>query len=101
MTLLLCLALTLTAAAQTQIPPAGTDTLKHLEFMETPITGSLNSFVNKMIKKGLTFSKVTEDGVAIFKGDFGGYKDCEIYVYSVNMGKRVTSVAVSLPFRDT
>ena len=78
-----------------------TDTLKHLEFMETPITGTLNSFVNKMIKKGLTFSKVTEEGVAIFKGDFGGYKDCEIYVYSVNMGKRVTSVAVSLPFRDT
>ena len=101
MTLLLCLALTLTAAAQTQIPPAGTDTLKHLEFMETPITGTLNSFVNKMIKKGLTFSKVTEEGVAIFKGDFGGYKDCEIYVYSVNMGKRGTSVAVSLPFRDT
>ena len=51
MTLLLCLALTLTAAAQTQIPPVGTDTLKHLEFMETPITGTLNSFVNKMIKK--------------------------------------------------
>lgn len=72
MTLLLCLALTLTAAAQTQIPPAGTDTLKHLEFMETPITGTLNSFVNKMIKKaspslrlqkrGLPFSKaISED----------------------------------------
>lgn len=74
---------------------------KHLEFMGEPICGTLNNFVNKMVKKGFTFSEITQDGTAILKGEYEGYKNCDIYIYSVQNGKKVNNVAVSFPYQDT
>ena len=54
-----------------------------------------------MVKKGFTFSEITQDGTAILKGEYEGYKNCDIYIYSVQNGKKVNNVAVSFPYQDT
>ena len=86
-----------TASAQDN----GNTEIRHLEFMGEQICGTLNDFVNRMVKKGFTFSEITQDGTAILKGEYEGYKDCDIYVYSINRGKTVNNVAVSFPYQDT
>lgn len=57
------------------------DTSKHLAFKGVPIDGTLNDFVAKLKKSGLTYIS-TSDGIAQFKGEFSGYKDCTIYALS-------------------
>ena len=55
---------------------------KHLEFMGIPITGSITSFQSKLIAKGCSVSKDTNQypiGIRAFKGIFAG-KDCDIIV---------------------
>lgn len=74
---------------------------KHLEFMDTYISGKLNTFLREMIKKSFTLEKINEDGTAIMKGDFGGYKDCDLYIYTTGPKHTVYSVVVSLPYRET
>lgn len=56
---------------------------KHLEFMGIPITGSITSFQSKLIAKGCSVSKDTNQypiGIRAFKGIFAG-KDCDILVW--------------------
>jgi hypothetical protein len=57
------------------------DTSKHLAFKGIPIDGTLNDFVAKLKKTGLTYVSA-KDGIAQFKGEFSGYNDCTIYVLS-------------------
>lgn len=72
------------------------DKMEHLEFMGIPIDGSLASFVEKLENKGL--KKETDLGTAfLMEGDFAGYSDCSVYIYSSNQGDYVYMVAVSIP----
>src|SRR5690348_3457695 len=71
----------LTIIALTSIAQTKADTSKHFTFKGVPIDGTLNDFVTKLKKSGLTYIS-TKDGIAQFKGEFSGYKDCTIYAVS-------------------
>lgn len=46
---------------------------EHMTFKGIPIDGALNEFVAKMKQAGFTYI-VTQDGIAVFQGDFAGRK---------------------------
>ena len=69
---------------------------KHLTFKGIPITGTLESFAQKMEAKGL--KKIYSDKTRVyFKGEFAGYSDCEIYVVKIPNRNIVYKVVVCLP----
>ena len=68
----------------------------HLTFKGIPITGTLESFAQELGAKG--FKKTYSDkNVVVFKGEFAGYSDCEIYVYKAPNRNIVYKVVVFFP----
>lgn len=67
----------------------------HLEFMGSPIDGSISSFVEKLEQKCFTKEKV-EDNVVTMSGKFVG-KNCELYVMCTPVSKIATKVSLYLP----
>lgn len=65
----------------------------HLKFKGVPIDGSLTEFVSKMKTAGFTHIG-TKDGIAILEGDFAGYKNCNVGVYTVKPLNIVSMIAV-------
>ena len=72
----------------------------HMTFKGVPIDGKLKEYVEKMKAKGFT-SLGIEDGFALLKGDFAGYKDCTIGVSTLKEADLVSRIAVIFPNRDT
>lgn len=71
---------------------------EHMTFMGIPMNGPVNSFVQKLQKKGMThFDK--REGTIGLKGRFATYNDCTIIVYE-NKGN-VSSVAVMFPEQNS
>jgi len=71
----------------------------HLTFKGVAIDGDLNSFVQKLQNKGLALQ--SRDGKrAYLKGDFAGYKDCTIYVYTLIGFDLVNNITVRFPVRE-
>lgn len=75
-------------------------TSNHLAFKGVPIDGTLKQFVARMKKAGFT-NVDTEDGAAILHGDFAGYKDCEVYVSTIDGNDLVSNIVVVFPDQDT
>ena len=75
-------------------------TSDHLTFKGVPIDGTLDEYVSKMKKSGFSHL-ATEDGIAILKGDFAGYKDCTVGVYTLKQQDLVHKIAVIFPDKDT
>lgn len=75
-------------------------TSEHLNFKGVPIDGTLNEYVMKMKLNGFTHSG-TDDGTAILKGDFAGYKDCYIGVSTLKQKDLVYKIVVIFPERET
>lgn len=73
---------------------------QHLTFKGVPITGTLKEFTNAMVQKGF-HHEVTQDGVAVFSGDFAGYKDCSIGVLTLHNQDMVNQVTVFFSDHDT
>ena len=71
----------------------------HLTFKGVPIDGSLNEYVNKMKTAGFTHV-ITEDGIALMKGDFAGYKNCTIGVQTLKPRNLVHEITVIFPQQD-
>jgi len=72
----------------------------HLTFKGIPITGTLESFAQKMEAKGL--KKIYSDKTRVyFKGEFAGYSDCEIYVYKAPKRNIVYQVVVFFPEKSS
>ena len=69
---------------------------QHLTFKNVPIDGTLNVFVANMKAQGF-IAKVDRGGKATLYGDFAGYKDCEIYVYTLQNKDLVSTIAVLFP----
>lgn len=75
-------------------------TSNHLAFKGVPIDGTLNQYVARMKKVG--FKHVdTENGAALLRGDFAGYKDCEVYVSTLAGNDIVSYITVDFPKEDT
>ena len=72
----------------------------HLKFKGVPIDGSLTEFVSKMKTTGFTHIG-TDHGIASLKGDFAGYKNCIVGVYTVKPLNVVSMVAVGFNTRDS
>ena len=68
----------------------------HLTFKGIPITGTLESFAQKMEAKGLK-KTYSDKNVVVFKDEFAGYSDCEIYVYKAPNRNIVYKVVVFFP----
>lgn len=69
---------------------------KHLIFKGVPIDGTLDNYVSKMKKNGFTHLG-TEDGTAVLKGEFAGYKDCTVGVSTLKQKDLVHKIAVIFP----
>ena len=68
----------------------------HLTFKGIPITGTLESFAQKMEAKG--FRKINSDKPSVLlEGEFAGYSECRIFVYKNPNRNIVYQVAVNFP----
>lgn len=72
---------------------------EHLTFKGVPIDGSLKQYVSKMKSAGFSYIG-TEDGTAVLKGDFAGFKGCLIGVSTLKNSDTVNTVGVIFPKKD-
>ena len=79
---------------------AAIDRNTHLKFKGVPIDGTLKEFVSRMKRKGFK-SIGTENGMAILKGDFAAYKECTIYVSTLDNKDLVSRISVVFPNQKT
>lgn len=73
---------------------------EHLTFKGVPIDGSLTEFVAKMKTAGFDHLG-TQDGMAMLQGDFAGYKNCMVGVYTIKPINVVSMIGVLFNARDT
>ncbi|MGN0231175.1 MAG: hypothetical protein ACI4A8_03060 [Muribaculaceae bacterium] len=71
----------------------------HLKFKGVPIDGSLKTFVDRMKNAGFQYSS-TNYGIACLEGDFAGFKNCQLYVSTVNGLDVVSHITVLFPTRE-
>ena len=89
-----------TESATNSIDDAAMDSSDHLKFKGVPIDGTLKEFVSRMERKG--FKWLGEDnGVAVLKGDFAAYKECTIYVSTLDNKDLVSQISVVFPREDS
>lgn len=72
----------------------------HLKFKGIPMEGSLQSFVDKLKAKGVTYLS-TKDGVASLKGEFAATNNCQIFVSKMPDADKVNKVIVLFPEQET
>ena len=73
---------------------------KHLTFKGIPITGTLESFAQKMEAKG--FKKIDSDKTCVvLEGEFAGYSGCRIFVHKVPNRDIVHKVVVVFPEKSS
>ncbi len=72
----------------------------HLTFKGIPITGTVESFAQKLVSKG--FKKIDSDKTnVVFEGEFAGYSGCRICVCKNSNRNIVYQVAVDFPTEDS
>ena len=72
----------------------------HLTFKGIPITGTVENFARELGAKG--FEKILSNKLGVvFKGEFAGYSDCEIYVYKIPNRNIVHKVVVCFPEKSS
>ncbi len=76
------------------------DSSRHLTFKGVPLDGTLDQYVSKMKQNGFKLLS-TEDGVAMLRGDFAGYKDCYVGVSTLKQKDLVYKIGVLFPEKDT
>jgi len=79
---------------------AQTQSSDHLTFKGVPIDGTLSEYVSKMKQNGFTLVG-TENGIAMLRGDFAGFKDCIVGVATLKQKDLVSKITVIFPERDT
>lgn len=68
----------------------------HLKFKGVPIDGTLENFVNRMRRKGFKKEEM-EDGTAVLSGDFADFKECTVYVETLENKDLVSRIGVAFP----
>ena len=69
---------------------------KHLTFEDIPITGTVESFAQKLVAKGFR-TKFSDGNSVYFEGEFAGYSGCKICVVRIPNRNIVYQVAVAFP----
>lgn len=72
----------------------------HLKFKGVPIDGTLKEFVSRMKRNGFK-SLGSEDGVEVLQGDFAAYKECIVYVSTLDNKDLVSRISVVFPKQET
>lgn len=68
----------------------------HLKFKGVPIDGKLDEFKSRMERKG--FKHIgTQDNAEILQGDFADFKECTIYVTTLDNKDLVSKISVVFP----
>ena len=67
-----------------------------MSFKGVPIDGTLNEYVAKMKQSGFQYLG-SEDGTAMLKGDFAGYKNCHVGVTTLNKMDLVHKILRDFP----
>ncbi|MBM3454464.1 MAG: hypothetical protein FJX80_04870 [Bacteroidetes bacterium] len=75
-------------------------TSEHMSFKGVPIDGTLNEYVAKMKQNGFQYLG-TENGTAMLKGDFAGYKNCHVGVTTLNKMDLVHKIGLIFPKQET
>ena len=73
---------------------------QHLSFKGIPIDGTLQECTNAMVNAGFHHQGM-QDGISMFSGDFAGYRDCSIAVFTLKNYNLVNQIAVMFPVKDT
>ena len=76
------------------------NTNEHFKFMGIPINGTLESFTQKLVAKGMKRQQGW-DNTGVFSGTFAGERDCEVYVNMIPSRNIVYRIVVCLPSKDT
>ena len=84
----------------TAVAQDNSNSSNHLIFKGVPIDGTLDDYVSKMKQNGFTYLG-TEDGTALLKGEFAGYKDCTVGVSTLKQKDLVHKIAVIFPEHKT
>ena len=71
----------------------------HLKFKGVPIDGTLETFVKGMINVGFKLNSM-ENREANLSGDFAGFKDCEVYVFTLHNKNLVSRILVEFQNQD-
>ena len=90
-TLIICTIISSALLAQTE----------HLKFKGVPIDGTLEKFSDALIAIGFELNEDSEEDEMFLIGDFAGYKDCRVYVSTLDNINLVNHVSVSFPERDS
>lgn len=69
---------------------------EHMTFKGVPIDGTLEDFCNHIAKRGFTITGMKPD-IGFARGDFGGHRDCTVYINTSPGTGLVTSVGVIVP----
>lgn len=72
---------------------------EHMTFKGVEIDGTMEEFVAKLKEKGFVYEG-EENGVAIMRGDFAGYGDCEVAVLTMGDEDVVNAVGVMFHERE-
>lgn len=72
---------------------------QHMTFKGVEIDGPLENFVKAMVAEGFELV-AEEDGIAVLKGNFAGYRDCEVAVMTFEGMDVVNAVGVMFHQRE-
>lgn len=72
----------------------------HLKFKGVPIDGTLKEFTARMKRKGFK-SIGSNDGLEVLQGDFAAFKECVIYVSTLDNKDLVSRINVAFPKEET
>ena len=72
----------------------------HLKFKGVPIDGSLAQFTARMERKGFNVVSSSDAEVHQLEGDFAGFKECEVYVSTLDNNDLVAQITVCFPSQE-
>jgi hypothetical protein len=75
-------------------------TTEHLKFKGVPIDGTLEAYTKQMNLNGFTLES-SQNGTALFIGDFAGFKDCKVGVSTLNQKNLVYKIGVKFLDKST
>ena len=79
---------------------AAMESSNHLKFKGVPIDGTLKEFTARMKRKG--FKSIGSDGgLEVLQGDFAAFKECVIYVSTLDNKDLVARISVAFPKEET
>lgn len=85
---------------QKRFKPMSDEESRHLLFKGVPIDGSLRQYVSRMESVGFTLEGVHDNGMAVLSGDFAGWKNCLIFVSTLDSRDIVNHISVRFPSCD-